>query len=105
MAIDKNTSEVINLDTAIDYTHAYQAQHPDEIKAYFVGIEKINLILEHEDCIGIRIYNGYDSEAGRTNLVLVGVNANGEDMITAPIIEKLSPCPPSCDSSSPLIHI
>ncbi len=105
MAIDKNTSEVINLDTAINYTHAYQAQHPDEIKAYFVGIEKINLILEHEDCTGIRIYNGYDSEAGRTNLVLVGVNANGEDMITAPIIEKLSPCPPSCDRSSPLIHI
>lgn len=67
MAIDKNTSEVIELNTAINYTHAYQTQHPDEIKSYFAGIYKINLILEHENCIGIRIYNGYNSTAGKTN--------------------------------------
>lgn len=103
MNIDKNSSEVITLTEAQAYTHGFQTQNPDAIKAYFAGINKINLILEQKDCIGIRIYNGYDSKTGSKNLVLVGVNSLGEDMELGPILEDLRTCPPICATSSSLI--
>ena len=59
MATDKNTGEVITLEEAIDFTHSFQTRNPDELKSFFVGINKLNLILEQKDCVGLRIYNGY----------------------------------------------
>lgn len=104
MAIDKNSSEVITLEQAIDYTHAFQENNPDTIKSFFVGVNKINRILEQENCIGIRAYNGYDNVQNTNNLVLVGVDVNGQDMTEGVILERLITCPPDCAKSSPLIN-
>lgn len=105
MAIDKNTSEVITLDQAIEYTHFFQENNPDSIKSFFAGINKINRILEQENCIGIRFYNGYDTKTQKNNLVLVGVNEIGEDITNGVILERLTPCPNHCPKSSPLMKI
>lgn len=74
MAIDKNTAEIITLEEAIDFTHSFQRRNPDELKSFFVGINKLNLILEQKDCVGLRIYNGYSTETRKNNMVLVGVD-------------------------------
>jgi len=103
MAADKNTSEVITLKEAIDFTHSFQKRNPDELKSFFVGINKLNLILEQKDCAGLRIYNGYNTETRQNNLVLVGVDEKGEDIINGIILENLNPCPPTCPKASALI--
>ncbi|MBA4153723.1 hypothetical protein [Flavobacterium sp.] len=103
MAIDKNTGEVITLKVAVNYTYSFQNENPNAIKSFFVGKEKLDRILEQEDCIGIRIYNGNDTETNKENRVLVGVDKDGEDISGGVIVEELSPCPSHCPKSSPLI--
>ncbi|WCM41304.1 hypothetical protein MG290_10080 [Flavobacterium sp. CBA20B-1] len=103
MEINSNASKVITLEEAIAFTHAYQTLYPNEIKAYFAGSNKIESILSQENCIGIRIYNGYNTAKNTTNLVLVGVNALGEDMTNGIILENLVSCPQHCSSTSVLL--
>lgn len=103
MTIDRNTGETITQVEAVNYTHSFQNDNPNAIKSFFVGSEKLESILRQEGCIGVRIYNGYDTEANKENRVLVGVDASGEDISEGIIVEELSPCPSSCPKSSPLI--
>jgi hypothetical protein len=103
MAIDANSSVVITEAEAVSFTHSFQERNPGTTKAYFVGMNKINLILDQESCIGIRIYNGYDEIDQQSNLVLVGVNIKGEDLFSGIILERLTPCPVHCDNNSILI--
>lgn len=103
MGTDKNTGTVITLKEAIDFTHAFQYGNPASISAFLVGANKINLILEQKDCIGIRIYNGHDNVNNKNNLVLIGVDVNGKDMTEGVIVERLFICPPICPDSSLLI--
>lgn len=103
MGIDRNSGSVISLQTARQYIAAFKAKCPTETKAYFVGIDKLNLILDQANCIGVRMYNGVD-ETGKSNLVLVGVDNNEKDMASGVILEKLVPCPSHCDSQSPLTN-
>ncbi|MBX2950072.1 MAG: hypothetical protein KF704_12400 [Crocinitomicaceae bacterium] len=95
---------VITLEEAIEFTHAYQEEYPDSSKAYLVNVDKLNLITEQEGCVKVRIYNGYDTQTNNTNLVLVGVDNQGEDLTDGIIIERTLPCPPYCPDKSPLIQ-
>lgn len=103
MATDRNSGEVITLNEAMGFTHSFQDNNPGATKAFFVGANKLNLILEQEDCIGIRIYNGYDDVLRKHNLVLIGVDEDGEDITNGVIVEHLLTCPPDCPKSSDLI--
>lgn len=103
MEISKNSGEFINLENAIKYTEGFQTKFPDEINSYFVGAEKIKVLLEQDNCIGIRIYNGYNNQENKKNLVLIGVNTDNQDMTDGYIIERLITCPPICDINSPLL--
>lgn len=101
MKANRNTGEVITLAEAVDFTHSFQTANPNAIKAFFVGAEKLNMILKQENCIGIRIYNGLENN--KNNLVLVGVDTNGEDITNGIIVEHLDPCPPRCSTTSALL--
>lgn len=103
MTISKDSAEIITLAEAEAYTHSFQEAYPEEIKAYFAGSNKLKQVLEQEGCIGIRIYAGLDKTTNRKNLVLVGVDAIGQDMVNGTLLEQLNPCPPRCDNNSPLI--
>ena len=81
----------------------FKAKNPTATKAYFVGLEKVNLILKQDNCIGVRIYDGYNAKTGEENRVIVGVDKAGEDMEDGIIIEELMPCPTDCPKSSSLI--
>jgi len=37
MTIDSNSTEVITLEEAVQYTHSFQSNNPRAIKAFFVG--------------------------------------------------------------------
>lgn len=101
MKINQNTGEEITLAEATDFTHSFQEENPNAVKSFFVGANKLNLILEQKGCIGVRIYNGYDADQNKVNLVLVGVDKTGEDVANGIILEELVICPPNCPPSSP----
>lgn len=102
MPISPNSGSEISLQEAQTLATAFRTKFPKEIKAAFVGVETLNLILNQSDCIGVRIYNGYDSDLGRLAPVLVGVDSTGKDMTDGVILDRLKLCPEFCDTSSPL---
>lgn len=102
MEINNTSGEIITLEEAKQYTHSFQKLYPNEKKAFFVGKENLLKILEQPDCLGIRIYNGYNDDENTSNKVLIGVDSNGDDMIDGIILEKLVPCPPICSGSGGL---
>jgi len=95
--------------------HKKNPIHPKHHGGSFdrAAIEKI---LAQPGCARLRIYHGRDAK-GNPNLVLVGVDAAGKDMLPAKkgvtksmkaanqasIMEKQSPCPPYCDITSELL--
>jgi hypothetical protein len=103
MALDADTGVVIDLKDARNYVKDYGLKFPDQNKAYFVGRNKIEDILDQSGCMGIRIYNGYVAEDEATNLVLVGVDYDGKDMTDGIILDRLAKCPSICDYTSALM--
>jgi hypothetical protein len=102
MAINPSSGEFITLDEAKSYVFEYRKLFPSSIKGYFAGIEKLDMILAQDGCIGLRIYNGYSIDESKTNLVILGVDSASQDMTKGLILEKLDPCPSQCDVNSAL---
>lgn len=100
MLLDENTGSVISLTEAQEYIAEFQKRFPDEIKASFIGANHINSVLAQEDCIGIRIYNGYNDKDERMNQVLVGVDTAENDMVSGVILDRCAVCPPVCPTIS-----
>ena len=46
-----------------------------------LGMDNVNKILEQENCVGLRIHNGYDSENGKMSLIFVGVDVDGKEIL------------------------
>ncbi|MBP6754621.1 MAG: hypothetical protein KA210_00640 [Bacteroidia bacterium] len=103
MEINKNTGEQITLAQAQEMVNEFRKRYPDTTKGYFAGANHFDKILKQEDCIGLRIYNGYDKESDSTNLVIVGVNSNNEDMTKGYILDKAAACPPNCPKNNDLM--
>jgi hypothetical protein len=103
MEINKNTGEQITLAKAQEMVNEFRKRYPDTTKGYFAGANHFDKILKQEDCIGLRIYNGYDKESDSTNLVIVGVNSNNEDMTKGYILDKAAACPPNCPKNNDLM--
>lgn len=103
MAITPDSGKQISINEAKTLIADFKTKFPDQIKASFLGINVLNLVLQqqNENVIGIRIYYGYDTVADIISPVLVGVNDKGED-ITAVLVDRFKPCPDYCDINSPL---
>ena len=74
MEINKNTGEQITLSQAQEMVNEFRKRFPEATKGYYAGANHFEMILQQEDCIGIRIYNGYDNDTDSTNVVIVAVN-------------------------------
>jgi hypothetical protein len=96
MSPDQNSGSIITKEEAKMFINAFKAKYPQEVTAFFVGSNNVDLILKQAGCIGIRIYNGYSTIESKMNQVLVGVNAQQQDMDNGIIIERLYTCPPYC---------
>lgn len=108
-AIELNGTEgdPISLETAKRWAQNYKAtlKSQEEHRGHFFGFEIIEQILKEESCVGIRIYYGVDDN-GKRQLLLVGVNANGDDLLPLPggrvdgdgdiVADASLPCPDMC---------
>lgn len=102
MAFDGSEGKVVTLTEASDWTSRFRGTiTPGDTLGHFFGYEKINLILAQEGCMGIRIYYGLEEDMQK-NLVLVGVDAEQNDMENGVIVEKAIKCPPLCGNGSKL---
>jgi hypothetical protein len=93
----------ISIEDAAELTKNYRnTSESGTITAEFFGREALESILAQEGCVGIRCYYG-KKEDGTPVLVLVGVNANEEDMLEeGKIMQDSKPCPPNCASVNTL---
>lgn len=103
MSLDQNSGEIISKEEAKVFVDTFKKKYPNEVTSFFAGSVNIEKILMQENCIGIRIYNGYDIITSKMNQVLIGVNDKEQDMEDGIIIERLFTCPPYCPTKS-LMH-
>ena len=97
MELNKNTGSIITQEKAKALITGFKTKFPGEVTSSFIGANNVNNILNQENCIGIRIHNGYDSENEKLNLVLVGVDENGKEILDNGIIyDKVLLCPDYC---------
>jgi hypothetical protein len=97
MSLNPNTGSIITQEQAKTLIDAFAKKFPGEVVSSFIGGDNVKKILEQEDCIGLRIYNGYNDAEQKISLVVVGVNSNEEDMLENGIIyDELVTCPPLC---------
>ncbi|MFD2514937.1 hypothetical protein ACFSRY_13755 [Pontibacter locisalis] len=90
----------IALDQAASWTANYRrnaaaGENGVVIKGHFYGKDILQKILDQPGCMGIRIYHARDGR-GQRQLVLVGANAEGEDMVEGTVADSGKLCPPDC---------
>jgi hypothetical protein len=104
-----DSTYLIPLQTAVNWTTAWRSANPNAIKAFKINIDEVNDILKEVNVNAIRVYFGIDN--GVEKLVLVAVDANGNDIIDPTVNGHVisgtydfnEPCPPICGSGgSPL---
>lgn len=101
MPFNPNANNVISLEEASALTANFRQEFPDSIKANAYGKRDMQVLLAQQDCVGFRIYNGID-EKGDQQLVIVGVDENGNDLYEGVLLDKTQPCPTVCSSENPL---
>jgi hypothetical protein len=105
MSFNGNEGQMVDLMDAAKWTKAYRMSSGyDGVNAIFYGKNKLSTLLDQEGCVGIRIYKGIDDD-GVPVMVLVGTDANENDILDNYVLERGSPCPNNCGSggtSNPL---
>jgi hypothetical protein len=98
-----NENHTISLADASALTARYRQQFAPGscILGEYFGKQAIQSLLNQTSCVGTRIYYGLD-ESNVPKLILVGVDANGNDMTQGAILEFGYPCPPNSSTSNPL---
>lgn len=100
MAFTGKEDHRISLAEAAKLTGNYRKQMSgNNIKGQFFGRDALKDLLNQDDCVGIRIYNGLGN-SGNPCYVLTGVKANGNDIYGGLILEKGLPCPPDCGETN-----
>jgi hypothetical protein len=72
-----------------------------EVKGLYYGRAALEQLLKQKGCVGLRAYLG-KKDGNKPTLVLVGVDAAGQDLVTGVILEFGHPCPPYCSSPNSL---
>lgn len=100
MAFDGREGEFYAPREGGEFTRRYREANINPIHGGFIGKEKLKAILNQEGCMGIRVYFGMDEE-NLMNLVLVGADNNGNDIMNV-IVEQVRRCPPGCSQENEL---
>jgi len=103
------SQNTLDLATAQEWAALYREKNPNSVIAYLIpGIDFTQLI-EQANVENIRAYVGIDPESGLQKLMLVGVDAKGNDLISEKdkeyIYDFTKPCPETCDIESPLFNL
>jgi len=89
------------LDKASEWTANYRKANPDQIKGHYFGRKAIRRLLSQKGCVGMRVYYALNEEAVK-QLIIVGVDAHGDDLYEGLLAERSKPCPPVCGRRNPL---
>lgn len=92
----------ITIEEAAELTRTYRKQFPERQIAEFFPEDVFKAILKQKGCEGIRIYYGMDPKDGKLHLVLVGTEANNNDMVEGIIAERALCCPTYCGKPNQL---
>lgn len=101
MAFDGTEGGAILLSKAADYTKEHRDRNPGQLLGHFFGKDILNQILEQEGCMGIRMYYGMNPDNGNREIIIVGANAEQDDM-TGLVADFSAPCPTKCSVSNSL---
>jgi hypothetical protein len=98
MPLPEKRDHRITLPDAVELARQHRKDHPKEPKAHFFFRDAFDTLLAQPGVSGIRIYRG-KGKAGEHHLVMVAVDATGEDL-TSMAMEQDWPCPPFCPPNS-----
>lgn len=102
MSFNGNEGEFVTLNDASRWTANYRNTiQPGDTIAFAAGKEKLIELLTQDECLGARIYYAIKDD-GEKNLVIVGVDANGDDMEDRLILDNLIQCPVNCSRNNHL---
>ncbi len=76
-----NVGEEIGREMGAQFISAYRSANPTDVVSYYIGRNILEQILAQPGCVGIKFYNAYNEENIKT-LVYVGVNTEGNDMLS-----------------------
>lgn len=99
-----DNTHVISLDEAKAMTHAYQnaQQFQGLTVSCMIDKDAYQLVLDQPNCVSVRTYFGLNSEEKLT-IVVVGVDAEGEDMTEGVLLDMSHLCPVNCPKDSKLM--
>lgn len=96
MALTVNDGSTITLSQAVEWTQNYQnSEFYSGTKAVFYGKNKIESICNQSGAVGMRIYFAINDNNEPT-VVLVGADADGNNLESGTIVERGTLCPPAC---------
>ena len=95
MAFNGDEAGAFSLKTASIWTKNYRTANPNGIKAHFFGKVILEQILAQTGCVGIRMFYALDDN-GVQQMIIVGTDANENDLINGIIGEMSVPCPNNC---------
>jgi hypothetical protein len=102
MSFTGHEDHSIPLSTAAEWTANYRESMPQGAPiANFFGRDAIEEILAQNGCVGIRIYYAINDQ-DKPNLILVGVNADGNDQYQEALAEMALQSPPYNSVDNPL---
>ena len=94
----------ISLSNAHGRTTAFRGTYPNVVKAIEVSPSDLTGIIAQTGCVGFRFYFCLEvpSDATTLNLVVVGVDASGNDLYNGVLKNSGITCPPDCSTANPL---
>lgn len=102
MSFTGNEDHSITLTEASELTARFRDNMPwDDTIAEFFGKAALLAILEQEDCVGIRLYYGFDDQM-RPSVVAVGAKANQDDLVNGELAQHAKRCPIYCSTANDL---
>ena len=73
------------------------------VKGLSYDKEAIRAIIDQNDCVDVRIYLGLsDDLVPKPQLIIVGVDVNGNDITDGIIVDEALVCPPNCGNQNKL---
>lgn len=98
----------ISLEQAQKWALNWRNNPNKEVKAFLIPEVDLSQVMAEEQTVNVRSYLGID-DLGNCKLMIVGVDAEGNDLINEDngqyIYDFTTGCPPSCDVKSPLFNI
>lgn len=102
MAFTGNEDHSIDLTAASALTGKYRlTAGSGAILGGYFSKATVQAILDQEGCVGIKYYYGTSND-GKPQLVILGVDANGDDLQNGVLGNRSMPCPPYCGHSNAL---